>query len=144
MGLQDTITVVEQSAPRITKQLSDFRNDSLTATGTFGTAANQNPVVITGYTFQLLIKRTPIGIRAQDGRAQTYDEDVYALTYNGTILDPDEGTFYFQLDANATACYGTYVAEIRWWASGVSTLGAPSDRVLLQFNVNRRLSSTYP
>lgn len=142
MSLQSSIEVVEHTRPLITKQLLDFRNDTIDAAG--GISHDQDPVDIADYTFQLIIKRTPIGLRSQDGYPQVYDDDTSELKYTGTIANASLGTFTFQLDRNATSCYGEYVAEIRWWNADDDTSGPPTDRVLTTFNVQRALDTTYP
>lgn len=142
MSLEAAIRVVEQTRPLITKQLLDFRNDTLDNSN--GTPQEFNVVDVTDYTFQLIIKRTPIGARAQDGYPQVYDDDTYELKYDGTILDASLGTFTFQLDVAATACYGEYIAEIRWWDDSADLSGPPSDRVATTLSVARALDTTYP
>lgn len=139
MAIDSAISVLEATAPRITKQLLDFRNDSITPADATGLIPSQTPVSITGYTFQLVIKRQPVGIDATTGYPQDYDTDTYRKIYTGTILLADEGTFYFDLDLAATSCYGAYPAEIRWWKSGAELTGPPTDRVLIDFIVTKTL-----
>ena len=142
MALNTAIEINESSRPLITKQLLDFRNDSLVL-NSMGLLPEQTPLDITGYTFQLVIKRQPVGFRVQDGYPQVYDADTYATRYEGTILDADEGTFTFQLDENITNCYGSYPAEIRWWDADADTSGPPTDRVGTEVLVNRVMDETY-
>lgn len=142
MGLDTAIEINESSRPLITKQLLDFRNDSLVLSD-MGQLPSQTPVDITGYTFQLVIKRQPTGFRVQDGYPQVFDADTYATRYDGTILNADEGTFTFQLDEEITNCYGGYPAEIRWWDADADTAGTPTDRVATQVLVNRSMDETY-
>lgn len=142
MALNESIIVVEQSAPWVYKQLTDFRKDSIVSDN--GATNANNIVTITGYTFQLVIKREPTGVRAQDGYPQVFDADSTSKIYTGMIEgDPQDGTFKFELDLAATACSGDYPAEIRWWKFGASTAGIPSDRVAIRFIVEKALDQTY-
>lgn len=143
MALEDAISINEGTRPVVTKQLLDFRNDSMTVNGETGKMPSQSPVDITGYTFELVIKRQPVGFRVQDGYPQVYDSDTYATRYDGTIVSATDGTFKFTLDDSITSCYGEYPAEIRWWKSGDSTSAEPTDRVMTQVLINRVLDSTY-
>lgn len=140
MAIDTSISVMEATAPRITKQLLDFRNDSITVNDD-GTIPSQTPVDITGYTFQLIIKRQPVGVNEATGYPQDYDADTYRKTYSGTILDAEEGTFYFDLDLAATSCYGAKPAEIRWWNDTADLTGPPTDRVLIDFIVTKTLDN---
>jgi len=142
MGLDSIIVVTEQSRPLITKQLTDFRNDSLVLSD-MGQLPEQTPVDIAGFTFQLVIKRQPVGFRVQDGYPQVFDSDAYATRYEGTVLDADEGTFTFQLDDAITSCYGEFPAEIRWWNADDDVAGPPTDRVSCGVLVTRVMDETY-
>ena len=102
-----TITLVANTAPVLTYQLTTFRS-----------AANPYALVdITGYTFKLMVKPT---LAAPDAQA--------FFDLAGAIVTAASGIFSFTLTTAHTAFMpGTYPGQIRWWNSTPGAAEPPDD-----------------
>lgn len=103
------VTLREMSAPGdITFKLTDFRNE----------IDPDAKVDITGYAFKLVVKHN----------LDDPDTEVLFPELTGAIVTAADGTFKFTLTtAHTSMASGSYVGEIRWWATGAATGKRPTD-----------------